>query len=106
MAVLILLALGAVLGAAATLAFENHRDRQGRPTVTPEEAWDNGFQHGLRTAHQVVTGFRKPWITLGEERGWDLARLQLATALADELEQTHPNVTHGTAIHAPLGGVS
>lgn len=51
------------------------------------QAWDNGFCHGIDTAHATVAGYRKPWITYSEELGWDLARESLAAAL-DQLRDT------------------
>lgn len=51
-----------------------------------EAAWDNGCQHGLRLAHHTVASFPKPWITFGEERGWDMAREQLRSSLAELIE--------------------
>lgn len=59
-----------------------HR-RPTASTVTAEEAWDNGFQHAARLAHDAVLRFPKPYITLGQEQGWDMARRQLAARLAD-----------------------
>lgn len=49
-------------------------------------AWDGGFSHALGLAHHTVAIYPKPWITLGEERGWDMAREQLRIALADLIE--------------------
>jgi hypothetical protein len=47
------------------------------------EAWDHGFTHGVGLAHQTVATYPKPWITMGEERGWELAREQLRLALSE-----------------------
>lgn len=61
----------------------------GRSVVRAEreairaEAWDHGFTHGIGLAHETVATYPKPWITMGEERGWELAREQLRLALAD-----------------------
>lgn len=51
------------------------------------QAWDNGFCHGIDTAHTAVLSYRKPWITYSEELGWDLARDQLAA----ELDRLRPD---------------
>lgn len=60
-----------------------------RSTVTPEEAWDNGMQYGVRLARDVIADYAKPYITLGEERGWDLARGQLVQALEELVDEVH-----------------
>lgn len=52
-----------------------------------EAAWDNGCQHGLRLAHHTVASHPKPWITYGEERGWEMAREQLRLELAKLIEE-------------------
>lgn len=96
-----LLPLGVILGVALGILILH-----GGTRTTPEEAWDNGCQHGLRLALEVVTGYRKPWITLGEERGWDLARNQLTVALSDLIRDTLPNESNTTAGQASSGGVS
>lgn len=85
--------------------FVGRREHRWAAT-TPEEAWDNGLQHGLRLAHTAVTTYPKPWINFGEERGWDLARHQLTEVLASYLEETHPNETNPTATQAAKRGVS
>lgn len=69
-------------------------------------AWDNGFLHGVRIAHGAVLNYRKPWITLGEERGWDLARGQLTSELFHLLDEALPNETNPTARQASVRGVS
>lgn len=78
-AVLITLLVGVLLGAATEAAA---RRRAARIAASPEEAWDNGFTHGVRTALRVVEGYRKPFITLGQEQGWDLAHKQFGVAVA------------------------
>lgn len=110
MITILLPVLSLVLGIAVGYRLTHVRTERA-DAATFEEAWDNGFQHGMRTAHQTVAGYPKPWITLSEERGWDLARDQLVQALADELgdelgPQTHPNVTSETQIQASWNGVS
>lgn len=55
----------------------------GATPVTPEEAWDNGCRHGLDIAWRTVATYPKPYITAYEERGWLLARRQLAEAVDD-----------------------
>lgn len=52
-----------------------------------EEAWDNGCQHGLRLAHHTIATAPKPWITLSEEQGWDMAREQVRVAVAALIEE-------------------
>lgn len=50
--------------------------------VTPEEAWDNGCQHGLRIALTTVQRTQAPYVTMSEERGWHMAHRQLTAVLA------------------------
>jgi hypothetical protein len=99
-----------ILGVAIVLAIGLggwiERIRHRGAGTTPEEAWDNGCQHGLRLAHKIVAEYPKPWINFGEERGWDLARNQLTSELSTLLGETLPNETNGTAIQAANGGVS
>lgn len=87
-------------------ALGRHYPHPAPGATTPEQAWDSGWQHAMTEAHRVVTHLPKPWITYGEERGYDLARTQLADALAATLETTHPNVTHDNPGQASCGGVS
>jgi hypothetical protein len=80
-----------------------HRTTDG---LDPHEAWDNGFQHGVRTAHHLVRTYPKPYINFGEERGWDLARHQLTSELGHLLAEALPDETHPTATGAAARGVS
>jgi hypothetical protein len=104
MIVATLIILGVLAGLWAGRAVE--RGDRARAGTTPEEAWDNGCQHGLREAHKIVSTYPKPWINFGEERGWDLARNQLTDELAHLLGESHPNESNDTAIQAANGGVS
>jgi hypothetical protein len=80
---LVVLALTAALVVARTAL------RARAEITTAYEAWDNGCQHGIDLAHRAVAGYRKPWITLTQEQGWDLARTQLLAAI-DELRTPDP----------------
>jgi hypothetical protein len=74
---LVALAVGVAIGLRIAVRIAENTD-----PITPEEAWDSGFQHGLVVAERTVRAYPKPYITLYEERGWLRGRDDVADAIA------------------------
>lgn len=93
-----LLALAGAAILLALLVAVWRADRRARALLEGEErAWAHGREHGLRDAARAVADYPKPYITLGEEHGWVLARDELAALLAGMVEDAGRDTPPGAA---------